>query len=69
MGIEQKMEFDFSITEKLEVAHKFNIVASQENLAKLNKNEAGEWELGGISVETLLDLYSDNDNSEQYSSK
>jgi|GEM_PF-5314815 len=66
MGIEQQMEFDFSRGEKLEVAHKFNIIASEENLAKLQKDENGEWKYDGLSAESLLEMYGENDNSNQY---
>lgn len=66
MGIEQQIKFDFSRGEKLEVAHRFNIIASEENLAKLQKNDSGEWEFGGVSAEKLLEMYSGNDNSEQH---
>jgi len=66
MGIEQRMEFDFSRAEKLEAAHHYNIIASEENLAKLQKKESGEWEFDGISAEKLLEMYSGNDNSDSY---
>jgi len=66
MGIEQQMEFDFSRGEKLEAAHRFNIIASEENLAKLQKDDKGVWKYDGVSAETLLEMYSGNDNSEQH---
>lgn len=63
--MENQMEFDFSKNvnenqEKLSVAAQYNIVASEENLQKLEK-VGEEWQFGGVSVEALEELYSEKD--------
>ncbi|MFZ4500464.1 MAG: hypothetical protein ACOYMZ_03130 [Minisyncoccia bacterium] len=50
MGIEQRIEFDVFGAEKMDVAKKFNILPTEDNLAKLEKRDE-VWYFGALPVE------------------
>lgn len=62
MGIEQQMKFDFSRTKKLEIAKEYKIIATDENLEKIEEKD-GKWYFNDIPLEEINDLYSEKDKN------
>lgn len=66
MGIEQQIDFDFTRGEKVELLGKYNITATDANIANLEQKDS-IWLYKGEPIEvyaaTLDELYSNKDKN------